>query len=158
MCLDGLLKLKWFNMLGKYFGTFTCPLYIKPYHADTDLFTMSDKGNGTVWSKIPACMSNIVMVCNQWLMLIHFWWVTNDTGQCAQLQPFLQPKHMMVWFIFDKWKVNSTVCVEPFPQPMHMTVFSQLVITPAPISQKGYLVENWTLIFEGENLKKSSHK
>ena len=36
-------------MLGKYFGTFTCPLYInKPYHADTDLFTMSDKGNGTV--------------------------------------------------------------------------------------------------------------
>ena len=44
MCLDGWLKLKWFNMLGKYFGTFTCPLYIKPYHADTDLFTMSDKG------------------------------------------------------------------------------------------------------------------
>lgn len=37
-------------MLGKYLliGTFTCPLYIKPYHADTDLFTMSDKGNGTV--------------------------------------------------------------------------------------------------------------
>ena len=35
-------------MLGKYFGTFTCLLYIKPYHADTDLFTMSDKGNGTV--------------------------------------------------------------------------------------------------------------
>ena len=135
-------------MLGKHFGTFACPLYIMPCHADTDFFTMSDKGNRTVWRKIPACMSNTMMVCNQWLILIHFWWVTNDTGQCAQLQPFLQPKHMMVWFIFDKWKVNSTVCVEPFLQPMHMTVFSQLVISPAPISLKGNLVEDWTYLRE----------
>lgn len=55
---------------------------------------------------------------------------------------------MMVWFIFDKWKVNSTVCVEPFLQPMHMTVFSQLVISPAPISLKGNLVEDWTYLRE----------
>ena len=36
--------------------------------------------------------------------------------------------------------------LEPFPQPMHMTVFNQLVITPAPISRKGNLVEDWTFL------------
>lgn len=35
---------------------------------------------------------------------------------------------------------------EPFPQPMHMPVFNQLVITPAPISQEGNLVEDWTFL------------
>ena len=37
---------------------------------------------------------------------------------------------------------------------MHMTVFNQLVITPAPISQKGNLVGDWTLL-KKKNLKKS---
>ena len=31
---------------------------------------------------------------------------------------------------------------------MHMLVFNQLVITPAPISRKGNLVEDWTLLKE----------
>ena len=31
--------------------------------------------------QIPACVSNTVMVFNQWLILIHFWWVTNKTVQ-----------------------------------------------------------------------------
>ena len=37
---------------------------------------------------------------------------------------------------------------------MHMTVFNQLVITPTPISQKGNLVGDWTLL-KKKNLKKS---
>ena len=88
MCLDGWFKLKWSVCLEsvtrkvlEYFGTFPGSLYIKPWHANTDLFTMSDKWNITVWSKIPACVSNTVMVFNQWLILIHCWWVTNETGQ-----------------------------------------------------------------------------
>ena len=79
MCLDGWFKLKWSicsesvtRKVLEYFGTFPGSLYIKPWHANTDLFTMSDKWNITVWSKIPACESNTVMVVNQWLILISF--------------------------------------------------------------------------------------
>ena len=58
-----------------YFGMFACSLYIKPSHANTDLFTMSDKRNRIVLSTIPACVSHTV-VSNQLLILIPFWWVT----------------------------------------------------------------------------------
>ena len=39
---------------------------------DTDVFTMSDKGNRIVRSTIPASVSNTAMVLNQLLVLIHF--------------------------------------------------------------------------------------
>ena len=140
----------------EYFGTFPCSLYTKPWHANADLFTMSDKWNITVWRKIPACESNTVMVVNQWLILISFlmsdkW---DKTVSVHSFDRFHSPSiwwssiSHWYWFIFDGWKVNSTVCVEPFPQPMHMTVSSQLVITPAPISLKGNLVGDWTFLKE----------
>ena len=106
----------------------------------------------TVWSKIPAYESNTVMVVNQWLILISF--LMSDkwdrTVSVHSFDHFHSPSiwwssiSHWYWFIFDGWKVNSIVCVEPFPQPMHMTVFSQLVITPSPISLKGNLAGDWT--------------
>lgn len=99
---------------------------------------------------------NTVMVVNQWLILISF--LMSDkwdrTVSVHSFDRFLSPSiwwssiSHWYWFIFDGWKVNSTVCVEPFPQPMHMTVSSQLVITPAPISLKGNLVGDWTFLKE----------
>ena len=58
---------------------FARSLYIKPSHANTDLFTMSDKRNRIkVYSTIPACVSHTV-VSNQPLILIPFWQVTKET-------------------------------------------------------------------------------
>ena len=50
---------------------FARSLYIKPSHANTDLFTKSDKRNRMVCSTIPACVSHTV-VSNQPLILIPF--------------------------------------------------------------------------------------
>ena len=57
---------------------FACSLYIKPSHANTDLFTMSDKRNRIVCSTIPACVSHTVVSLNQLLILIPFWRVTKE--------------------------------------------------------------------------------
>ena len=58
---------------------FACSLYIKPSHANTDLFTMSDKRNRIVRSTIPTCVSHTVVSLNQLLILIPFWRVTKET-------------------------------------------------------------------------------
>ena len=58
---------------------FACSLYTKPSHANTDLFTMSDKRNRIVCSTIPACVSHTVVSLNQLLILIPFWRVTKET-------------------------------------------------------------------------------
>ena len=126
MCLDGWFKLKWSFCLEsftckvlEYFGTFPCSLYIKPWHANTDLFIMSDKWNITVWSKIPACESNTVMVVNQWLILISFlmsekW---DRTVSEHSFDRFHSPSiwwssiSHWYWFIFDGWKVNCLYSV-----------------------------------------------
>ena len=57
---------------------FARSFYFKSSHANTDLFTMSDKRNRIVCSTIPACVSH-TGVSNQPLILIPFWRVTKET-------------------------------------------------------------------------------
>ena len=51
---------------------FARSFYFKSSHANTDLFTMSDKRNRIVCSTIPACVSHTVISLNQLLILIPF--------------------------------------------------------------------------------------